>query len=143
MKPDTQLLEEEPTEQAATAEFFTSYRHFHNNEKHTTHGSVTLAICRNGDDIGVGCSVCSPKDNFCRRRGREIAEQNAGTLILEGCWDMVEDAGMSLAEVAFYAVRRGVTQLPPDAPFANRWHKALGVMAEYTGLNDYGLGDKF
>lgn len=48
------------------------FRHY---RTYNNFGGATLAY-----DITLGCygiSVCSPKDQFCRRRGREIASSRA------------------------------------------------------------------
>lgn len=117
---------------------FDTFRHIHSHWHHEV-GSVTLAFSKRGTALGIGCSVCSPKDNFDKRMGRLLAENNEGMLIATDADKRLES--MTLNELAFYVIR---TQLPelPESHGKNRWRKALGILAWELDLNDFGRGEK-
>ena len=54
----------------------TYYKHLHIHEVATYVPSVTFRIDRDGDEIKVSWAICSAKDNFCRKTGRNIADKN-------------------------------------------------------------------
>lgn len=55
----------------------TYYKHLHIHEVAKYIPSVTFRIDRDEDDtLKVSWAICSEGDNFCRRRGREIADKN-------------------------------------------------------------------
>ena len=57
----------------------------------------TVAIQREGDHYKVGWSLCSPKDNFCKKTGREQAvkrmNQSDITVSLQELLDLIDFDG--------------------------------------------------
>lgn len=117
---------------------FDTFRHIHS-PWHRDVGSVTLAFSKRGTAIGIGCSVCSPKDNFCKQTGREQAYTMREELVAEDADVLLQH--LTLNELAFYVIRAQLPELP-ESHGKDRWRKALGILAWELDLNDFNRGEK-
>jgi len=64
---------QEMTEQK-TSTGFRHYRAYHDNKQHMPHGGVTFYFEYTGTELEIATAICSLKDNYNKRLGRQITK---------------------------------------------------------------------